>query len=66
MMQKLTYVDPPEGWRYGFPKALPQPDLSDPAKKTDIYDWLVANGYPEDLIREMGDAFRYRMWEEWV
>ena len=40
------WVDPPEGWRYGFPR------LYDPASDGDMTDWLIANGYPERLARQ--------------
>jgi hypothetical protein len=40
------YVDPPGGWRYGFPK------LYDPAKDGDMVEWMIANGYPETLARQ--------------
>lgn len=37
-------VDPASGWKYGFPK------LWD--RKTNLRDWLVANGYPQHLADE--------------
>jgi hypothetical protein len=37
------YVDPPEGWRWGFPR------LYDPATDGDMRAWMVANGYPQRL-----------------
>ena len=40
------WVDPPEGWRWGFPK------LYDPAKDGDMRAWMVANGYPERLAQQ--------------
>ena len=42
-MQKPYWVDPPSGWRYGFPK------LYDPAKDGPMREWMVANGYPKAL-----------------
>ena len=51
----VTMIDPPEGWRYGFPKRLPD-DV------TDMRKWLIENGYPEDQIVF---ALKYsRMWKE--
>ena len=44
-------IDPPEGWKYGFPK--PAPDNVDPVefeKDENINKWLVENGYPQALI----------------
>lgn len=37
------YIDPPEGWMYGFPKEI---DIK--AKRDD--KWWVENGYPQRLI----------------
>ena len=37
------WVDPPSGYRYGFPR------LYDPAKDGDVTQWMVANGYPQHL-----------------
>jgi hypothetical protein len=52
-----TYIDPPQGHRYGFPKVLPD-DV------TDTCAWLVTQGYPQSLIDEMGDSFYCRFWQE--
>lgn len=50
-----TYIDPPSGWKYGFPKILP-------ADVTDIRRWLIDNGYPE---RDIELALKYsRYWTE--
>lgn len=40
------WVDPPEGWRWGFPR------LYDPAKDGDMTEWLIRQGYPERLARQ--------------
>ena len=37
----MRMIDPPSGWRYGFPKIL---DLNE---NETIRDWLVRKGYPE-------------------
>lgn len=34
--------DPPDGWRYGFPKAIPD--------GVDLKNWLIKEGYPEDKV----------------
>jgi hypothetical protein len=39
-----VFVDPPSGWKYGFPKQAPTN-----LRKMDSHDltsWLVENGYP--------------------
>ena len=50
-------IDPPEGWRYGFPKEIPE-DVDNTRK------WLIENGYPEKAIEELGDSFYVRGWYE--
>jgi hypothetical protein len=44
------YIDPPSGWKYGFPKELPN-------HVTDINKWLVENGYPQREIDRLGEFF---------
>ena len=51
-------IDPPSGWRYGFPKEIPQDQLGR------VEAWLLEQGYPQWLLESFGDKFRYRMWEE--
>jgi len=48
-----TWVDPPSGWKYGFPKPLPKP------APTSIEKWLISEGYPE---RDAPIAARYSRW----
>ena len=52
-----TMIDPPSGWKYGFPKELPK-DVKD------LRQWFIDNGYPE---KDVDFAMSYcRMWEqEW-
>ena len=50
------YIDPPSGWMYGFPKIIP------PEHQTRTLEWLVEQGYPEKIIRDMGDVFYCRYW----
>lgn len=56
-MNKVMMVDPPSGWQYGFPKAMPL--LHRPMTLA----WLVENGYPQEEIDSYGDHFYVRMWE---
>jgi hypothetical protein len=49
-------IDPPEGWRYGFPKPAPADALSGPFLAR-LPEWLIENGYPAELI-ELYDAAR--------
>ena len=55
---KIHMIDPPSGWKYGFPKAVPNP-----APK-DMVAWLVSEGYPQSEIDKMGDHFYCRHWEQ--
>lgn len=48
-------IDPPSGWRYGFPKRIPR------EHQHRTLDWLVEQGYPKAAIWE-GMCIRY--WNE--
>lgn len=50
----MLMIDPPEGWKYGFPKAIPEDEK-------DVTKWLIKNGYPEHVVKEYGDNFFYRV-----
>lgn len=52
---KRKMIDPPEGWRYGFPKEIPE-------HVDDTRKWLIENGYPEKEIEALGDYFFVRGW----
>jgi hypothetical protein len=58
--KKVIMYDPPEGWKYGFPKPIPQHVWDD---KT-IMKWIVEEGYPEWLIAKYDNHFYSRYWEE--
>jgi hypothetical protein len=53
----VKMIDPPSGWKYGFPKVLPD-DVTDNLK------WLVENGYPQSEIDSFDDMFVCRHWFE--
>ena len=55
----IRMIDPPSGWKYGFPKELPD-DIEDTMK------WLVENGYPQKEIDACGERFYCRHWHERV
>lgn len=59
LKMKIKMIDPPSGWMYGFPKEIPE-DVDNTTK------WLVDNGYPEKLIKDLGDNFYVRNWYEEV
>ena len=50
-------IDPPSGWKYGFPKPIPED------RRYDSLTWLVEEGYPQELIVELGEHFFCRYWE---
>lgn len=54
---KRKMIDPPSGWKYGFPKEIPE-HVDDTTK------WLIDNGYPEYEVKKMGDYFFVRGWYE--
>lgn len=56
MKKTIRMIDPPSGWKYGFPKVLPD-DVKD------AMTWLVENGYPQKEIDSYGDHFYCRHWE---
>jgi len=53
MKRFVTMIDPPAGWKYGFPKPLP--------KQFDTYEeleaWLLSEGYPKREIELCGNHF---------
>lgn len=55
-MAKVTICDPPSGWRYGFPKPIPD-------EVENLKEWLLSEGYPEFEFDKMGDHFYCRYWE---
>ena len=55
-MSRVLMCDPPSGWKYGFPKPVPE-DL------TSTLAWLVSEGYPQSEIDACGDHFYCRYYE---
>jgi hypothetical protein len=47
------YIDPPSGWRYGFPKVY------DETKDGTIEEFLIKNGYPKKDIEFAVKYTRY-------
>jgi len=43
-MSRILVVDPPSGWKYGFPM------IWNPAVDPDLEQWFIRNGYPEEDI----------------
>jgi hypothetical protein len=55
---KVTYIDPPSGWKYGFPKILPEE-----AQGRNL-EWLIEQGYPQWEIDKMPNSFYCNYWQE--
>jgi hypothetical protein len=53
-----VWIDPPSGWRWGFPKIYDRVEHGD-----DLRAWLVTEGYPSEEILRLGDSFYVRSWE---
>ena len=51
-----VWVDPPEGWRHGFPK------IWDQAEYSNMFSWLNWAGYPKELRKSYGIYFYCRQW----
>lgn len=61
---KNMWIDPPQGYLYGFPKLIPSFYLDEEnmtTKITNIKKFLIKNGYPEKMINEYGPSFYYRI-----
>ena len=54
---KRKMIDPPSGWKYGFPKEIPE-------HVDNTVQWLIENGYPEAEIKRLGESFYVRGWWE--
>lgn len=53
----VKMIDPPSGWRYGFPRPIPEEIVN-------IKEWLVSVGYPQKEIDSYGEYFYCRYWME--
>jgi hypothetical protein len=51
------YIDPPNGWKYGFPKEVTKKQLN----KGDFKALCVELGYPQDEADEYGFHFSVRL-----
>lgn len=56
-MTKVMMCDPPSGWKYGFPKPVPE-------GVNEIVPWLLIEGYPQFEIDACGEHFYVRYWKE--
>ena len=60
MKTKETFltIDPPSGWKYGFPKAVTQEQYK---LITDLKQWCIDNGYPKAEAHSYGDYFHIQI-----
>lgn len=59
-MTKMLMVDPPSGWKYGFPRPMPAELRQDGVS---VIPWLLENGYPQAEVDACGAHFYVRYWE---
>lgn len=52
-MNTKQWVDPPSGWRWGFPK------MWDPRTDPDIKQWFIEQGLPETELEFAMNWSRY-------
>lgn len=57
-VRKVLIVDPPSGWKYGFPKAC----YANLDKDEDMVNWLLKNGYPKEELDKEGKPYWLRSW----
>lgn len=46
----VTFVDPPSGWQFGFPRPLPTGH--EQWTEAQRVSWFIDQGYPEKLIAQ--------------
>ena len=62
MKKIVTIIDPPSGWKYGFPKPVPDNYRDMTWEKKEA--WLISEGYPKLEIERCGNHFYCRYWEQ--
>jgi hypothetical protein len=63
----VVFIDPPSGWRYGFPK--PAPENIRNMTQEQLHEWFAANGYPQkelDYWKNSKSGMAYGMFEDEV
>jgi hypothetical protein len=50
----MLLIDPPSGWKFGFPKPYDNPE------NKPIEEWLVNNGYPASEFNKEGKCYYCR------
>jgi len=52
---QVTIIDPPSGWKYGFPRVHTRPNHQS------LEEWLVEKGYPKEDAKWASENCRYWM-----
>lgn len=60
MNTKETFltIDPPSGWKYGFPKAVTQEQYKE---IKNLKQWCIDNGYPKEEAHSYGNYFHIQI-----
>lgn len=56
--EKLLTIDPPSGWKYGFPKAVTQEQYE---SITNLKQWCIDQGYPKEEADSYGKYFHIQI-----
>jgi hypothetical protein len=51
---ELISIDPPSGWKYGFPKTI---TVEEYEKIDSLKEWCIENGYPAEEADSYGEYF---------
>jgi hypothetical protein len=57
-VSKSICIDPPSGWKYGFPKTISAEESEMP-----MHSLLLSKGYPQSEIAALGDSLYVRFFE---
>jgi len=55
---KMILIDPPSGWRFGFPKAIEKEKYKE---IKNLKQWCIDNGYPKEEADSYGEFFNIRI-----
>lgn len=58
-MNEETYytIDPPEGWRFEFPKTMTLKEYMYHSENKSFKQWCIDNGYPKKVADSYGEYF---------
>lgn len=56
--ENLILIDPPSGWKYGFPKVVTQEQYK---SIKDLKQWCIDNGYSREEAKSYGDYFHIQI-----